>query len=84
LHDIAWDEARQTLSFAADVVSGEPLVVTLAVPAGLELGSVVAEGATATHRQNENTVLLRLDAGEKGARAAPITITFRTGTRKNR
>ena len=80
LHDAKWDAAGRTLSFSADVIGGEEMVVTLAVPdqsPGFALQAVRCEGAQAAASQNGSIVAVRLSS-ERNARATAY-VAFSAG-----
>ncbi len=77
LHEVTWKGAENTLSFAADIVGGDPLVVTLAAPDEFIVAKVIAPDVQATHRQDGRAIRLRLDAGGRGARGVPVKVIFR-------
>jgi hypothetical protein len=76
LHNTTWNATQKRLAFDADIVAGEPLVISLVVPKGWKIKKVTAPGVKEKNQQQDNLVRLQLDGGEKTLQNVPVLISF--------
>ena len=76
IHDTRWDAAKKTLEFSADVIGGETMVVTIALPDGGQFnpGSVSSDAGKVAYERNGNYVTLKADTSSN--KRCRITLSF--------